>query len=82
MDQNHDTDLIIEITDGLRPPIATNAPEGYIELMKECWHFDPNKRPAAIDMYKGIIKMYANEQKNPTKIIESLDIGPVGCNGR
>ncbi|RIA82961.1 kinase-like domain-containing protein, partial [Glomus cerebriforme] len=44
-DQNHDTDLIIEILDGLRPPIVTNAPEGYIELMKVCWHSDPNKRP-------------------------------------
>ena len=25
-DQNHDTDLIIKICDGLRPPIVTNAP--------------------------------------------------------
>ncbi|RIA87889.1 kinase-like domain-containing protein [Glomus cerebriforme] len=32
----HDIELIIEICDGLRPPIVTNAPEGYIELMKEC----------------------------------------------
>ena len=29
-DRSHDTDLIIEICDGLRPPIVTNAPEGYI----------------------------------------------------
>jgi serine/threonine protein kinase len=35
-DRNHNTELIIEICDGLRPPIVTNAPEGYIELMKEC----------------------------------------------
>src|SRR5207248_251943 len=32
-DQSHDTDLIIKICDGLRPPIITNAPKGYIELM-------------------------------------------------
>ncbi|RIA86749.1 hypothetical protein C1645_828818 [Glomus cerebriforme] len=37
-------DLIIEICDGLRPPIVTNAPEGYIELMKKCWHSDPNEK--------------------------------------
>ena len=43
-DQNHDTDLIIKICDGLRPPIITNAPEGYIELMQKCWHSDPLKR--------------------------------------
>src|SRR5688500_18237947 len=29
-DQSHDTDLIIKICDGLRPPIVTNAPAGYI----------------------------------------------------
>ncbi|RIA98797.1 kinase-like domain-containing protein, partial [Glomus cerebriforme] len=40
-DRDHDTELIIEICDGLRPPIVTNAPEGYIDLMKECWHSDP-----------------------------------------
>jgi hypothetical protein len=28
-DRNHDTELIIDIYDGLRPPIVTNAPEGY-----------------------------------------------------
>ena len=49
-DKIHDTDLIIEICDGLRPPIVTNAPEGYIELMQECWHSDPNKRPTATEL--------------------------------
>ncbi|RGB33276.1 kinase-like domain-containing protein, partial [Rhizophagus diaphanus] len=49
-DRNHDTDLIIEICDGLRPPIVTNAPEGYIELMQKCWHPDPNKRPTTHDL--------------------------------
>ncbi|RGB42698.1 kinase-like domain-containing protein [Rhizophagus diaphanus] len=44
-DKCHDINLNIEICDGLRPPIVTNAPEGYIELMQECWHSDPNKRP-------------------------------------
>ena len=43
-DKSHDADLIIEIVDGLRPPIVTNAPKGYIELMEECWHSDPNER--------------------------------------
>ncbi|RGB26469.1 kinase-like domain-containing protein, partial [Rhizophagus diaphanus] len=44
-DEIHDLELIIKICDGLRPPIVTNAPKGYIELMKECWNSDPNKRP-------------------------------------
>ena len=78
-DRNHDADLIIEILDGLRPPIVTNAPEGYIELMKRCWHPDPEKRPAAWEHYR-FNEMIDNERKNPTKIIESPNIGPVTYN--
>ncbi|PKC62844.1 kinase-like protein, partial [Rhizophagus irregularis] len=59
-DRNHDTKLIIEIFDGLRPPIVTNAPEGYIELMKECWDSNPNKRPTANDIYSRIKEIQEN----------------------
>jgi serine/threonine protein kinase len=79
----HNTGLIIEIWDGLRPPIVTNAPEGYIELMKECWHPDPKKRPTATDIESKIKMIENNEGKNwrnPTKIIKSPDIGPVTNN--
>jgi serine/threonine protein kinase len=83
--RNHDTDLIVAIAVGLRPPIVTNAPEGYIELMKECWHPDPKQRPEAINIYEKIKNIRENElkniqQTNPTKIIESPDIGPVTKN--
>ena len=84
-DKSHDADLIIKIVDGLRPPIVTNAPEGYIELMEECWHSDPNNRPTAADVFVKVIKISDNECKmyklsNPTNIIKSPDIGPVTIN--
>jgi serine/threonine protein kinase len=89
-DRNHDIELIIDISDGLRPPIVTNAPEsyikseGYIELMKECWNSDPDKRPQATDLYNKINKIHMEERynryNNPTKIIHSSDIGPVKTN--
>jgi serine/threonine protein kinase len=82
--RNHDIELIIDISDGLRPPIVTNAPKGYIELMEECWNSDPDKRPQATDLYKRVREMWLSENKvayrNPTKIIHSLDIGPVKTN--
>ncbi|RGB41409.1 kinase-like domain-containing protein [Rhizophagus diaphanus] len=54
---------------------------GYIELMKECWHSDPTKRPTALDIFWKILKMSENERNiNRTKIIESSDIGPVAIN--
>ncbi|RIA86745.1 kinase-like domain-containing protein [Glomus cerebriforme] len=49
-DKIHDTNLVIEICDGLRPSIVTNAPEGYIDLMKECWHLIQIKGPTAIEL--------------------------------
>jgi serine/threonine protein kinase len=80
-DRNHDIELIIDICDGLRPPIVTNAPDGYIELMKECRHSDPDKRSQATDLYERVDKIYSEEPfLNPTEIICSLDIGPVKTN--
>jgi serine/threonine protein kinase len=84
-DEIHDIELIIKICDGLRPPIVTNAPEGYIELMKECWHSDPKKRPLAANLRNKIREVYYNEVINsknnhPTKIIKCSDIGPVTIN--
>ncbi|GES84790.1 kinase-like domain-containing protein [Rhizophagus clarus] len=81
-DRKHDTELIIEICDGLRPPIITNAPEGYIDLMKECWHPEPEKRPKADEVLKEIEEVCEAEynQQNKTKIIESSDIGPATTN--
>src|SRR5436305_6489401 len=53
-DKVHDTDLIIRILDGYRPPIVTNTPEGYIELMQECWQYDPIRRPTAVNLMEKI----------------------------
>ena len=87
-DRNHNTELIIEICDGLRPPIVTNAPEGYIELMQECWHSDPNKRPTATKLCEKIWNIWIKETKpfykfnvqTTTQIIKSPDIGPITTN--
>jgi hypothetical protein len=82
-DRNHDIELIIYILDGSRPPIVINATKGYIKLVKECWNSDPDKRPTATDLYDKINKTYDKETyyyRNPTKIIHSLDIGPVKTN--
>ncbi|PKC62350.1 hypothetical protein RhiirA1_522128 [Rhizophagus irregularis] len=78
-DKNHNTELIIEICDGLRPPIVPDTPaEGYIDLMKECWHSDPKKRPKAVELSNKFAQMHSNVRM--VKIIKSSDIGPVTTN--
>jgi serine/threonine protein kinase len=82
-DQYHDVELIINICDGLRPPITTtNMPKGYIDLMKRCWHSDPNKRPTASSILKELEIIKLSELEKPTKIILSSDIGPITTNNK
>src|SRR5581483_2807509 len=69
-DENEDSELILKIFKGFRPPIVTNAP------MKECWDSDPKKRPIATELNEKIKDIVKNEWDNPTEIIESSDIGP------
>ncbi|CAI2192655.1 10008_t:CDS:2, partial [Funneliformis geosporum] len=63
-DQDHDTELIIRICNNIRPPIVTNAPKGYIKLMKKCWHPDPNKRPTANYLKEVVDSMVSIEFNN------------------
>src|ERR1044072_3489470 len=76
-DHKDDHDLMVGIVGGLRPPIVTNAPKGYIKLMQKCWHSDPDERPSANDMYEKMTDIERNEHENPTQIIKSSDIGPM-----
>ena len=76
----HDAELIIKICDGLHPPIDTNAPEGYIELMQECWNLDPNKRPTVADLMNKIMAIKRKESYNETIITKSTDVGPIQNN--
>ena len=76
----HDTGLIIEICDGLRPPIVTNAPKGYIKLMQECWNPDPNKRPTAVNVNTKLYNVRDFECNDQIEIIKSSDIEPIMVN--
>ena len=71
-DRNHDTELIIDICDGLRPPIVTNAPEGYMELMEECWHSDPRKRSATTELRIKICDIYKREMESSINNINKI----------
>ncbi|GES92996.1 kinase-like domain-containing protein [Rhizophagus clarus] len=49
----------------------------YIKLMNQCWHSDPNKRPKTTYISEKINKIWNEESKSSTDIIESSDIGPI-----
>ncbi|RHZ84267.1 hypothetical protein Glove_84g40 [Diversispora epigaea] len=54
VDQEHDTYLIIDIRNGLRPKVPDFMlkwiPEWYLYLMYRCWSDDPSERPTAAEL--------------------------------
>ncbi|RIA88849.1 hypothetical protein C1645_825730 [Glomus cerebriforme] len=71
--KTHDTDLIIKICDGLRPPIVTNAPEGYIELMKEYIGPITTNNPGARYKSRSLSAMIKSAASTRSLKIQTLD---------
>ncbi|RIA99853.1 kinase-like domain-containing protein, partial [Gigaspora rosea] len=53
-DKNHDFGFLTEVCNGLRPTVAKDMPEYYVDLMKGCWDSDPEKRSMASEIYEVI----------------------------
>jgi len=46
------------VTEGLRPKISDKeAPGAFIELMKRCWHENPDRRPSFGDIIRELEAM-------------------------
>jgi serine/threonine protein kinase len=55
----HDTLLILNICNGIRPELNDpEAPECYINLMKKCWDPNPENRPNAFEIKETIMLFY------------------------
>src|SRR6185436_6827319 len=54
-DQAHDTYLMIDICNGVRPKVPDFMlnwiPEWYLNLMYRCWSDDPSARPTAVELF-------------------------------
>ncbi|RIB17989.1 kinase-like domain-containing protein [Gigaspora rosea] len=61
-DRNHDANLIIDICNGIRPPIIDGTPQPFIDLMIKCWENDPSKRPTAGMIKDIILEMCYNDR--------------------
>src|SRR6185369_4404538 len=49
-DRAHDYHLILQIGEGLRPPILPEMPDDYAQMMQRCWDSDPSKRPTILEL--------------------------------
>src|SRR3982751_2700476 len=67
-DQAHDTYLMIDICNGVRPKVPDFMlnwiPEWYLNLMYRCWSDDPSERPTSTELsdlfWDVIIKFHQN----------------------
>src|SRR4051812_12983052 len=52
----HNSSLISDILNGIRPQVTDDTPEFYAELMKKCWDHSPENRPTAREIYDCLSK--------------------------
>ncbi|PKY54557.1 hypothetical protein RhiirA4_473430 [Rhizophagus irregularis] len=57
INHEHDYNLVMNITNGIRPKIVLGTPTEYKNLMEQCWDADPSKRPGTNTLMKKIRKM-------------------------
>ncbi|EXX71792.1 uncharacterized protein OCT59_022317 [Rhizophagus irregularis] len=50
--RQHDAGFALAVLDGLRPEDIKGTPDFYSNLMKQCWNFEPLKRPDASHLPK------------------------------
>src|SRR6266511_1999821 len=65
-DRAHDGNLILNIAlNGLRPPLLSNMPSDYSQMMQKCWDADPLRRPTIEELleFSGnkLNEIYENE---------------------
>ncbi|CAG8632482.1 29508_t:CDS:2, partial [Racocetra persica] len=67
----HDVSLALDISRGLRPEILEGTPKKYAEIMKLCWHKDPERRPNATELVKKL-EMLMNDQEINNGVVPIL----------
>src|SRR5205823_13125992 len=73
-DREHNSSLILDILNGIRPQITDDTPEFYVELMKKCWDHSPENRPSAREIKGCLYEYYNTANVVRQEIIESAEV--------
>ncbi|PKK64488.1 kinase-like protein [Rhizophagus irregularis] len=86
INHGHDYNLVMNITNGIRPKIVLGTPTEYKNLMKQCWDADPSKRPDINTLAFKIQKMnlYYQSMTDESEIHNNLELDETnsGTNSR
>ncbi|RIB09460.1 hypothetical protein C2G38_2108579, partial [Gigaspora rosea] len=69
-EENSELPFELQVYYGLRPHISENAARCYADLMKKCWHTEPEKRPTAAEIC-DIFMEWLNSEKILSELYES-----------
>jgi serine/threonine protein kinase len=58
----------MDVIEGKRPPVPSNAPKTYVRLMTACWHRKAHKRPTAEHVCRAI----ESWMDSPASLAESM----------
>ncbi|KYQ89482.1 pleckstrin (PH) domain-containing protein [Tieghemostelium lacteum] len=61
------------VLEGYRPPIPLNCDPNYAEIMQECWHQDPDKRPAFDTIVHRLTKLLSNYEIEEQKMKSTIN---------
>ncbi|RIB29794.1 kinase-like domain-containing protein [Gigaspora rosea] len=59
-----------QVCGGLRPPVHESTAICYVDLMKKCWHTEPEQRPTASEVYE-IFSVWQNNESILLELSES-----------
>ncbi|RIB27411.1 hypothetical protein C2G38_2062088 [Gigaspora rosea] len=71
-DYKFDIDLAIMVCNGLRPKLAHDTPDCYVELANQCMNSDPEKRPNISEIITKLNEWLNIANENENKIEEEL----------
>lgn len=60
------------VTQGLRPTIPSHCPAPLREIIQDCWHDDPEKRPTMENVLDRLLHIAEKEQPKPLDLIEDM----------
>ncbi|RIB29805.1 hypothetical protein C2G38_939114 [Gigaspora rosea] len=55
-----------QVCGGLRPPVHESTATCYVNLMRKCWHTEPEQRPTANEVYE----IFSEWQNNESILLE------------
>ncbi|RHZ55147.1 hypothetical protein Glove_420g58 [Diversispora epigaea] len=70
----HDTNLAMDICEGLKPEIKCEIPQFLKEIMEKCWNFEPLSRPTAEELKSQLEKYLSGNNEMIKQVNKQINV--------